>query len=54
MLIKKHVENKHCKKVHVDNTSWKTIAGHLVFFKSLTLISQVRKIQKRRNQKFPY
>lgn len=40
-------------KKHVDNTFWRTIAGLLVFFKSLTLIGQVRKIQKRRNQKFP-
>ena len=40
-------------KKHVDNTFWRTIAVLLVFFKSLTLLGQVRKIQKRRNQKFP-
>ena len=40
-------------KKHVDNTSWRTNAGLLVLFKSLTLIGQVCKIRKRKNQKFP-
>ena len=40
-------------KKHGDNTSWRTIAGLLVFFKSLTVIGQVRKIQKSKKQKFP-
>ena len=40
-------------KKHVDNTSWRTNAGLLVLFKSLTLIGQVGKIRKRKNQKFP-
>ena len=40
-------------KKHGDNTSWRTIAEGLVFFKSLTVIGQVRKIQKSKKQKFP-
>ena len=37
-------------KKHVDNTAWRTNAGLLVLFKSLTLIGQLCKFEKGRTK----